>query len=230
MKLVKMCLIIILLQNIDQYCDHFHSPLIRHLQAYMIQITEKTNYVMLQEKEMWDGFIVVHVGKYNASFCPCRHIEFCRDLTLWQNTLKHKIAFNKISLRIRGFVLYFVKAGPMKIRLVGDPTKKAVVEIYDGNSRWGRICADNWKFWHAQIICNHFGYATTLGAIVVKANDLTYLTNESTTYNFIRVYHFLCPNSNITSLFTHCTDAMTTECECSHLSAGVTCQARSDLG
>ena len=125
---------------------------------------------------------------------------------------------------------HFVEAGPMKIRLVGDPTKKAVVEVYDGNSRWGRICP--FKLRHAQIICNHFGYTTALGAILVSSNDPTYVTNGSTTQNFIhmKVGDSSCYQTNIVSLFAYCTDAMTAECECSQQNAGVICQTYDDLG
>ena len=119
----------------------------------------------------------------------------------------------------------------MKIRLVGEPTKKAVVEVYDGISGWGRICTDNWKLWHAEMVCDHFGYSSALSAMVVRSDDSSYLTNGSTTQNLIQVNNInVCPYSNITSLLAHCTLPMTTECECSQLNAGVTCQAHDNFG
>ncbi len=135
-----------------------------------------------------------------------------------------------MTLSFQHFLTTIAEAGPMAIRLVGDPTKKAVVEVYDGASRWGRICTDTWKLWHAQLVCNHFGYASALGAMVVRSYDSTYLSNVSTTQNFIllKPNPNACLSSNITSVLTHCTVVLTTECECSQLNAGVTCQSYSD--
>ena len=55
------------------------------------------------------------------------------------------------------------------LRLVGDPFKKAVVELFDGYE-WGRICVDgDWKLKMATYVCRHLGYEKALGALSVQA-------------------------------------------------------------
>ena len=110
------------------------------------------------------------------------------------------------------------------MRLIGDPIKKAVVEVYDGISRWGRICPDEWALEHAQFVCKHFGYRTALGAIEIRSDDITYLSNGSTIENMIEVTSRCHSDSTTNSFVDSCTrTAISIECECSQLNAGVIC-------
>ena len=116
------------------------------------------------------------------------------------------------------FLLLF-EAGSIEIRLIGNPTKKAVVEVFTGSSRWGRICPVNWYLSHAHIVCNHFGYITALSATDIRSDDSTHINNGSTTQNVIQVFSN-CKESTITPCVS---EEMSTECECSTLNAGVIC-------
>ena len=51
------------------------------------------------------------------------------------------------------------------MRLDGDPTKNATVEIYDEFGTWGPICPIRWNLQAAYVVCRHFGYETALGAL-----------------------------------------------------------------
>ena len=51
------------------------------------------------------------------------------------------------------------------MRLLGDQTETATVEIYDG-FHWGRVC-EFWSIETAAIVCCHFGYKTALAAIPI---------------------------------------------------------------
>ena len=46
----------------------------------------------------------------------------------------------------------------MHMKLVGDATSKfgAVIEVFDGVSSWGRLCADRWTITEAKLFCEHF--------------------------------------------------------------------------
>ena len=51
------------------------------------------------------------------------------------------------------------------MRLLGDPTEKAIVEVYDGFN-WGRVCELEF-IEDAFLICRHFGYKTALANISI---------------------------------------------------------------
>ncbi len=102
------------------------------------------------------------------------------------------------------------------MRLVGDPLKGAIVEVYDGISRWGQICPDTWMTPQAQYVCRQFGYAGFVAAIRAPLQDTQ--LNNSTTMKLVQLR-----NCNPETSFFECMDAMSTECDCSVLNAGVVC-------
>ena len=117
------------------------------------------------------------------------------------------------------------------MRLTGNPTKAAAVEIFTGGSTWGRICPVDWTLKYAKMVCNYFGYPVALSAIDIRADDPTFISNGSTTQNIIqmreehiRIEETICRESTIPSVFANCTHTLITmNCECSTLNAGVIC-------
>ena len=122
-------------------------------------------------------------------------------------------------------LIVIVLVGSMKIRLTGNPTKKAVVEVFTGGSRWSRICPIQWTLKYAQRVCIHFGYTTALSATDIISDDSTYIRNGSTTRNMIQMRsERYCQESTISSILTNCViREMNLDCECLTLNAGVIC-------
>ena len=70
---------------------------------------------------------------------------------------------------------FVISGEKWRLRLVGDPLKKSVVEVYNGFT-WGRICTGreipvggnlNWNLELATIVCRHLGYEKALAALKV---------------------------------------------------------------
>ena len=97
------------------------------------------------------------------------------------------------------------------MKLVGDPTQRAVVEIHNGFT-WGRVCEGLWNIESAAIVCRHFGYPTALGAVHVRMEG-----------EMIRpkIFQTKCKAEH-TSLL-QCGTKIHPECLCSKYEAGVIC-------
>ena len=102
-----------------------------------------------------------------------------------------------------------------KMQLLGDPTKKATVEIYDGFN-WGRVCDTFWNIEAAAIVCRHFGYKTALGAITVPIEG-----------GMIRpkVLQSNCREKDHATSLLQCDTTISETCLCSKYDAGVVCSA-----
>ncbi len=120
----------------------------------------------------------------------------------------------------------------LKLRLLGDPLQGAVVEVYDGVSKWGQICPNTWTTSDARFVCSYFGYAGTVAAIKIPL-DVSAL-NDTTNNKIIRIWRCGLDNFPYTDrapclLFPHeceesflsCNIDVSTDCECSSLNAGV---------
>ena len=101
------------------------------------------------------------------------------------------------------------------MRLIGDPTKQSVVEVYDGVSTRGSVCTDNWTLREAQIVCRHFGYERAVLASRIQIN----VSSNATRQKLIRPRKCLSSST----LFLYCHHDISTRCECSLLDAGVSC-------
>lgn len=97
------------------------------------------------------------------------------------------------------------------MKLVGDPTETAVVEIYDGFT-WGRICEGLWNIQSAAIVCRHFGYSTALGAVHVPMEEKTIRPRR------LQI-HCKAEHSSL----QQCDTQIHPECLCSKFEAGVIC-------
>ena len=96
------------------------------------------------------------------------------------------------------------------MRLLGDPTEKATLEINDGYN-WGRVCEfENIKT--ATIACRHFGYNTALAAIPVPIEGGRPKILKSTCRWGDRATSLLQCNTRITDI-----------CLCSEYDAGLIC-------
>ena len=123
--------------------------------------------------------------------------------------------------KIRSLGSICVFPGHLSLRPVGDPLKGAIVEVYDGISRWGKICPDNWETAHAQYVCQQFGYTGYVAAVKLALQDTQ--LNNSTNVKFMRVWKCMNPIRS----FLSCLFEVSTECDCSELSAGVVCSTSS---
>ena len=105
------------------------------------------------------------------------------------------------------------------MRLLGDPTKGAIIEVSDGMVS-GSLCPATWTINIARSICNHFGYASALAATRIVSH------NSTTSRNIIRFYEY-CPllTKTLDDMFRACNFMMTKECDCSDniLHAGIVC-------
>ena len=101
------------------------------------------------------------------------------------------------------------------MRLLGDPTERATVEVYDGFN-WGRVCGEFvWNIKEAEMVCRHFGYQTALGAIRVPIGE------EIIRSKFLQS-RFCGDYPHATSLL-QCETRITAYCLCSKYDAGVVC-------
>ena len=99
------------------------------------------------------------------------------------------------------------------MRLDGDPTKNATVEIYDEFGTWGPICSITWNFNAAKIVCRHFGYKTAIGALQIP------IKSEIIRPKMLQVY---CNDGRYASLL-ECSTETSALCLCSNYEAGVVC-------
>ena len=120
-----------------------------------------------------------------------------------------------LSLAVYHLFLCFLIAGSLNMRLLGDPTKGAVIEVYDGVVS-GRVCPSNWNIKTARSICNHFGFTTALAATRIVSHH-----NSTSSPNVIRFAEDCLQDNFLPS----CTTMMTKECSCSYndIHAGVIC-------
>ena len=99
------------------------------------------------------------------------------------------------------------------MRLTGNPTKNATVEVYDEFGTWGSICPRRWDMHAARIVCRHFGYETALGALQVP------IEAGIIRPKMLEVY---CFSESLTSLL-QCNTETSALCMCSKYEAGVVC-------
>ena len=97
------------------------------------------------------------------------------------------------------------------MRLLGDPTERSTVEIYDGFN-WGRVCKLFWNIKAAAIVCRHSGYQTALAAIPVPIEE---------GIRRPKILQSRC-NGHETSLL-QCDTRISEHCLCSKFDAGVIC-------
>ena len=106
------------------------------------------------------------------------------------------------------------KGNNLTMRLLGDPTKQAAVEIYDGFTWWS-ICATDWNSKAAQLVCRHFGYEIVLGAPKMPVEG------ESSQPKMIQ---FQCSlGSVVYESLLQCVARTNAICLCSKEKAGIVC-------
>ena len=106
------------------------------------------------------------------------------------------------------------------MRLLGDPTKQAAVEIYDGFT-WRSICATYWNLRAADLVCRHFGYEFVLGALKIPVE--AELSQP-------KMMQFHCPlSSAVYESLLQCNAKTNAICLCSKQRAGVICSKGESL-
>ena len=115
---------------------------------------------------------------------------------------------------------YNVQDETISLRLIGDATKEAIVEVSNGFT-WGRICTDSWSQIHADIVCKQFGYNRGLAALSVPFEDIIDEQKEV----------FLNPSDmcsvwelDQTGIGLCYMKAVKEDCECRRDNAGVICR------
>ena len=102
----------------------------------------------------------------------------------------------------------------LTLRLLGDPDKRAAVEIYDGFT-WNSICATTWNLEAAGIVCRHFGYITARGALQIPVDD------DEVHPKMLQV---TCETGSVVyESLLQCNTETSAECLCSIYKAGVVC-------
>ena len=99
------------------------------------------------------------------------------------------------------------------MRLLGDPIKKATLEVYDGFN-WGRVC-EFVNIEDASVVCRHFGYKTALAAISIPIEG-----------PIIRPKIFQikdCRKRKREGALLRCSTEIDSTCLCSKYDAGVIC-------
>ena len=97
---------------------------------------------------------------------------------------------------------------------MGNATKQAIVQVSDGVT-WGRICTETWKFQHANLVCNRFGYVGALAAIHVPFERSLDPAEE------VYLHIGECRHNSLES----CTKlVITNKCDCQSIDAGVICR------
>ena len=99
----------------------------------------------------------------------------------------------------------------LTMRLNGNPTKNATVEIYDDFGTWGPICSLGWNLNAAQFICRHFGYETALGALQIPIQAIR-----------PKMLQVKCESKEYASLL-ECNTETSVLCLCNNYEAGVVC-------
>ena len=117
------------------------------------------------------------------------------------------------------FYVSISTAGSLDMRLLGDPTKGAIIEVSDGMVS-GSLCPATWTINIARSICNHFGYASALAATKIASH------NSANSRNIIRFSQNCQPDTyTLDDIFLDCNSMMTKQCDCSDntLHAGIVC-------
>ncbi len=115
--------------------------------------------------------------------------------------------------------MFFV--GGLGLRLLGDPTKTAVIEVYDGFSEWGRVCPIGWSINQARIFCHHFGYSSAVAATRVSSEDFDNIVRR----NVIQ-FDENCWRPTLEDMQIECKrKAISKECDCSAMHAGIICSS-----
>ena len=114
-----------------------------------------------------------------------------------------------IILQVRVYINYLA-GDTLIMRLLGDPTERATVEIYDGFN-WGRVC-EFLNIETAAIVCRHSGYQTALAAIPVP---------KEVGIRRPKILQTRC-EEHATSLL-QCDTQISEHCLCSKYDAGVIC-------
>ena len=108
----------------------------------------------------------------------------------------------------------------LTMRLLGDPTKQAAVEIYDGFTWWS-VCATYWNLRAADLVCRHFGYEFVLGALKIPVE--AELSQP-------KMIQFHCPlSSAVYESLLQCSANTNAICLCSKQRAGVICSKGESL-
>ena len=104
----------------------------------------------------------------------------------------------------------------LTMRLEGDPTENATVEIYDEFGTSGPICPIEWNLKAAHTVCRHFGYETALGALQIP------IEAEITRPKMLQVS---CnkPRIELYESLLQCTTETSALCLCNNYEAGVVC-------
>ena len=111
------------------------------------------------------------------------------------------------------FMMQISTDDTLTMRLNGNPTKNATVEIYDEFGTWGPICPLRWNLNAAKFICRYFGYETALGALQIP------IKAEISRPKMLQVY---C-TSEISSSLLQCDTETRVLCMCNKYEAGVVC-------
>ena len=100
------------------------------------------------------------------------------------------------------------------LRLSGNPTEKAAVEIYDGFTWWS-ICTRDWNLEASNIVCRYFGYEFALGALKIP------VVAEATQSKMLQ---FRCKSGNAGyESLLQCNTDTNAACLCSKQKAGIIC-------
>ena len=111
------------------------------------------------------------------------------------------------------------------MRLTGNPTKNATVEVYDEFGNWGPICSRRWNLDAAHIVCRHFGYETALGALQIPIEPELIRPKMLQVNCRITVNKFWF-GGNVSEEFAsllQCDTETSAICLCSNYEAGVVC-------
>ena len=102
----------------------------------------------------------------------------------------------------------------LTMRLLGNPTKTAAVEIYDGFTWWS-ICTNYWNLKAGGIVCRHFGYEIALRALKIPVEPEVIQQ---------RMLQFRCLSGRAEyESLLQCETKTNAVCLCSQHKAGVIC-------
>ena len=102
----------------------------------------------------------------------------------------------------------------LSLRLLGNPTQRAIVQVSDGLS-WGRICSESWKYQHANMVCKQFGYAGALTAISIPFER----SQEPPKEAYVNLSGYCSESIDECSKL-----AITNKCNCQSDDAGIICR------
>ena len=106
----------------------------------------------------------------------------------------------------------------MITRLLGEPTRKAIVEVNDGNT-WGRICVEGWAILHGKSVCKEHGYEGAIAILSLPFDMFDVSTAEQT--DVLINPDPECSGGNLNSI--ECRSDISAACKCSNVTAGVIC-------